>query len=238
MRGGVEQQIDEVVVQQVDLVDVEEAAVGGGEQPGLEGLHAFGQRAFEVEGADEPVLGRADRQLDEPGRAAASRRAGGVRAVRARPGRARAGRRRTGSRARRRPAAAARPAPRTAVDLAVPFSPRTSTPPIAGDTAFSTSASRRSSRPTIALNGYGVLTLLTLQIAFELQVGGAQAGPASAGRARPTGPRSAASSSRSEMPRSAHGLDFRMNSATAGSKTYSAASCSYIQSSTTPAVAS
>ena len=43
---------------------------------------------------------------------------------------------------------------RTAVDFAVPFSPRTSTPPIAGDTALSTSASRRSSIPTIALNGY------------------------------------------------------------------------------------
>ncbi len=34
---------------------------------------------------------------------------------------------------------------RTAVDLAVPFSPRTSTPPTAGETAFSSSASRRSS---------------------------------------------------------------------------------------------
>lgn len=34
---------------------------------------------------------------------------------------------------------------RTAVDLAVPFSPRTRTPPTAGETAFSSSASRRSS---------------------------------------------------------------------------------------------
>ena len=33
--GGVEQQVDEVVLQQVDLVDVEHAAVGSGEQPGL-----------------------------------------------------------------------------------------------------------------------------------------------------------------------------------------------------------
>ena len=37
MRGGVEQQVDEVVVQQVDLVDVEHAAVRGGEQAGLVG---------------------------------------------------------------------------------------------------------------------------------------------------------------------------------------------------------
>ena len=42
---------------------------------------------------------------------------------------------------------------RTAVDLAVPFSPRTSTPPIAGETALSMSASRMSSIATMALNG-------------------------------------------------------------------------------------
>src|SRR5262249_57231373 len=42
---------------------------------------------------------------------------------------------------------------RTIVDFAVPSSPRTSTPPIAGDTALSTSPSRSSSIPTIALNG-------------------------------------------------------------------------------------
>ncbi len=42
---------------------------------------------------------------------------------------------------------------RTAVDLAVPFSPRTSTPPTAGLTAFSRSASRRSVWPTTAVNG-------------------------------------------------------------------------------------
>jgi hypothetical protein len=43
--------------------------------------------------------------------------------------------------------------PRTAVDLAVPFSPRTSTPPMAGDTALSSSASRISSAPSTAENG-------------------------------------------------------------------------------------
>src|SRR5262249_9201039 len=51
-------------------------------------------------------------------------------------------------------------------------------------------------------------------------------------------PRSAASSSRSAMPRSAHGLDLRRNALVSESNTYEAASCSYIQSSTTPAVAS
>ena len=44
--------------------------------------------------------------------------------------------------------------PRTTVDFAVPFSPRTSTPPTAGETALSSSASLRSSIPTTELKGY------------------------------------------------------------------------------------
>jgi hypothetical protein len=42
--------------------------------------------------------------------------------------------------------------------LAVPFSPRTRTPPTAGETEVSSRARRRSSRPTTAENGYGVVT--------------------------------------------------------------------------------
>ncbi len=38
--GRVEEQVDEVVVQQVDLVDVQDAPVRRGEQPGLEGRDA------------------------------------------------------------------------------------------------------------------------------------------------------------------------------------------------------
>ncbi len=44
--------------------------------------------------------------------------------------------------------------PRTAVVLAVPFSPRTSTPPTSGATAARIRASNRSSEPTMADNGY------------------------------------------------------------------------------------
>ena len=47
-RGGVQQQVDQVVVQQVDLVDVQHAAVRGGQQAGLVGAHALGQRALQV----------------------------------------------------------------------------------------------------------------------------------------------------------------------------------------------
>ncbi|MCF0088373.1 hypothetical protein B0E37_03444 [Streptomyces sp. MH192] len=77
---------------------------------------------------------------------------------------------------------------RTAVDLAVPFSPRTRTPPTAGDTAFSSSASRRSSWPTTAVNGKGVLT--SRRPPDRLRVPGRwrAAAPASPRPVPPTGP--------------------------------------------------
>ncbi len=70
-RGGVQQQVHEVVVEQVDLVDVEDPAVRVGQQARLEGLHALGERPLDVEGADQPVLGCADGEFHHarrPGR--------------------------------------------------------------------------------------------------------------------------------------------------------------------------
>ncbi len=67
--GDVEQDVDEVVGEQVDLVDVEHAAVGGGEQAGPERQLAAGQRSGDVERAEQAVLGRAERQLGEAARA-------------------------------------------------------------------------------------------------------------------------------------------------------------------------
>ena len=89
--GGVEEGVDEMVVQEVDLVDVEHAAMGLREQTGLVGTDALGQRALEVERADEPVLGRPDRQLDELRRAVEPRRLAGA-ARRGSPGPERWGR--------------------------------------------------------------------------------------------------------------------------------------------------
>ncbi len=43
---------------------------------------------------------------------------------------------------------------RTMVDFAVPFSPRTSTPPIDGEIVASTRARAMSSEPTTAVKGY------------------------------------------------------------------------------------
>ncbi len=65
-RGGVQQQVDEVVVEQVDLVDVEDAPVGAGQQAGLVLHLAVRQRALQVQRAEDAVLGGADRQFDEP----------------------------------------------------------------------------------------------------------------------------------------------------------------------------
>ena len=63
-RRDVQQQVDQMVLQQVGLVDVEEAPVGTGQQPGLERLLTLGQRPLEVECAHDPVLGGAQRQID------------------------------------------------------------------------------------------------------------------------------------------------------------------------------
>jgi hypothetical protein len=78
--GSVEQEVDEVVVQQVDLVDVQQAAMRVRQQPGVVLGDAVGQRPAQVQRAHDPVLGRADGQLDEPGRAGGAG-GGGVRSV-------------------------------------------------------------------------------------------------------------------------------------------------------------
>ena len=69
--GGrdVQQQVDQVVGQQVDLVDVEHALMGAGEEPGLERVHAPLQRVGQAEAAHEAVGGRPDGQLDQGRRA-------------------------------------------------------------------------------------------------------------------------------------------------------------------------
>ena len=69
-RGGdVEEEVDDVVLEQIDLVDVEIAAVGAGQQAGLKGFFAAGEGALDVEGADDAVLGGAEGEVDDGGRA-------------------------------------------------------------------------------------------------------------------------------------------------------------------------
>ncbi len=63
-RRNVEQHVDQMVLEQVHLVDVQKAAMRAREQARLERLHAVRERAFEIERADDAVLGRAERQVD------------------------------------------------------------------------------------------------------------------------------------------------------------------------------
>ncbi len=65
--GGrdVEQQVNEMILEQIGLVDVEEAAVGRGEQAGLEMFFAGIQRAFQIERSNHTVLCGAKRKVDD-----------------------------------------------------------------------------------------------------------------------------------------------------------------------------
>src|SRR5260370_29317726 len=63
----VKEYVDQVVGQQVDLVDVEHAAVRRREQAGANAKFAGGQGHVEVDGPNNAILGRANGQLDERG---------------------------------------------------------------------------------------------------------------------------------------------------------------------------
>ena len=89
---GVQQHVDDVVAEQVDLVDVQQPAVGRGEQAWLVRRNALGERPLQVQRPEHPVFGGADGQLDQAGRPDVCGRIA-VRAVRAaRVGRARVAR--------------------------------------------------------------------------------------------------------------------------------------------------
>ena len=63
-RGNVDEQIDQMVLEEVDLIDVEKSAIGACQKSGLEGLHALRQGAFQIERADDPILGHTERHVD------------------------------------------------------------------------------------------------------------------------------------------------------------------------------
>ncbi len=72
-RRGVEEHVDDVVVEQVHLVDVEDVAVGLGEDARLELLLTALDRRLDVDRADDAILGRVDGQLDDAHPAAPAR---------------------------------------------------------------------------------------------------------------------------------------------------------------------
>ena len=63
-RRHIEQQVDQMILEEVHLVDIEETAIGAGEQAWLERLHALAQSAFEIERADQSILADTERQID------------------------------------------------------------------------------------------------------------------------------------------------------------------------------
>ena len=64
--GGIEEQVDQMVVQQIDLVDVENPAVRLGQKARFEVHGALAERLFEVDRSGHAVLGGPDGKLDQP----------------------------------------------------------------------------------------------------------------------------------------------------------------------------
>ena len=154
-RGRVEEHVAEMVVEEVDLVDVEDAPVRLREEPRLERHRSLSQRAGDVDGAGDAVLGRVERKVDHAH--APTVRAEQLSSRDPRPrqaGHGSAGSHENGQSATTSISGRSSASPRTAVDFPVPLGPSTSTPPTAGLTALSRSACTRRSCSTIAVNGY------------------------------------------------------------------------------------
>ena len=64
-RCRVEQQVNHVIIQQVDFVNIKQAAVGRGQYPRLKVALAFLNGLLNIERPDDPIFGRADRQVDK-----------------------------------------------------------------------------------------------------------------------------------------------------------------------------
>ena len=60
---GIQEHVHQMVVQQVHFIDIEDAAVGCGQQTRFEMLLAALDGALQVDGAEQPVLGGAERQV-------------------------------------------------------------------------------------------------------------------------------------------------------------------------------
>jgi hypothetical protein len=71
--GGVEEHVDDVIVEQVHLVDVEDVAVRLGEDAGLELLLTALDCGLDVDRADDAILGGVDGQFHDTHLTAAPR---------------------------------------------------------------------------------------------------------------------------------------------------------------------
>ena len=64
-RGGIQQNVDQMVGQQVDLVDVKHTAVRARQQARREGVLTVAQHLLQIQRSDDAILGGADRQLHQ-----------------------------------------------------------------------------------------------------------------------------------------------------------------------------
>jgi hypothetical protein len=64
-RGRIQQQVDDMVIQQVDLIDIKQTAIGRSQDPRLEAALALLDRLLDVESADDAVFRCAHGQIHE-----------------------------------------------------------------------------------------------------------------------------------------------------------------------------
>ncbi len=55
-----------MVVKEVDLIDIQNAAICCGKDSGFKGSYPFLYRFLDVERANDPILGTTERQIDDP----------------------------------------------------------------------------------------------------------------------------------------------------------------------------
>jgi len=61
--GGIEQQVDQMIRQQIDLIDIQHTAIGTGQQARGKLRAAFAQRRVQIQRADDALLARPQRQV-------------------------------------------------------------------------------------------------------------------------------------------------------------------------------
>jgi hypothetical protein len=64
-RCDIEEEIDEVILEEVDLIDIEVAAIGTSEEAGFVGFLAAREGTLKIEGADYAIFGGPEREVDD-----------------------------------------------------------------------------------------------------------------------------------------------------------------------------
>ena len=145
-RGRIEQQVDQMVVQQIDLVDVQDAAMRPASRPGSKCTAPSLSACWRsIEPATRSSVAPTGSSTSRTGRVSTD--ASGPKGPSGESGFVSAGSEENRSPAMTSIGGSIWVRARTSVDFAVPFSPRTSTPPMPGCTTQRISANAMSSSP-------------------------------------------------------------------------------------------